>query len=115
MPYWYLKFLLDLSTHITRSSFEILPTNLKKKRKRSRVVSKSKSKKKFTRPYGYDIPDSDIMGFIGLFGHSSSVILLQKNHNITTAQRVNAVSKRAPSILPDVALQRCTLMTKLKI
>lgn len=101
-------------TQITRSPVEILLTHLKKRRKRSRVVSKSKSKNPHV-PYAYGIPDSDIIGFIGSSGHSSSVMLLQKNHSITTAQRVNAVSKRAPSILPDVASQRCTLMTKLKI
>lgn len=33
-----------LLTHITRSPVEILLTNLKKKKKRSRVVSKIKSK-----------------------------------------------------------------------
>lgn len=78
------------------------------------MVSKSKSKYAHA-TYAYDIPDSDIIGFIGSSGHSSSVMLLQKNHSITTAQSVNAVSKRAPSILPEVALQRCTLITKSKI
>ena len=48
-------------------------------------------------------------------GQSSSVILDQKTHIITTDNNVNNVSKSAPSILPWVPWQMWVLITYWKI
>ena len=48
-------------------------------------------------------------------GQSSSVILDQKTHIMTTEARVKRVSKNAPSILPLVPLQMWVLITYWKI
>lgn len=48
-------------------------------------------------------------------GQSSSVILDQKTHIMTTDRSVNNVSKRAPSILPWVPWQMWVLITYWKI
>ena len=48
-------------------------------------------------------------------GQSSSVMLDQKIHKVTTERKVKRVSKSAPSILPLVPLQMCVLMTYWKI
>lgn len=44
-------------------------------------------------------------------GQSSSVMLLQNTHTITTERRVKKVSKSAPFTRPDVLRHMCTLIT----
>lgn len=48
-------------------------------------------------------------------GQSSSVMLDQNTHTITTASNVKSDSNRPPLILPSVPLQMWTLMTYWKI
>jgi len=48
-------------------------------------------------------------------GQSSSVILDQKTHIMTTASKVKSVSNRPPLIAPFVPVQMCTLATYWKI
>lgn len=61
------------------------------------------------RTYVYVLPPE------GAIGQSSSVMLDQNSHIVTTARRVKSVSNSPPLIFPFVPLQMCTLITYWKI